>query len=89
MMNLDKIIEKYSSKEYKNNYDVGGGLDYSKFVSNRHEDAKHDDGKLTLGKATQMFAKATGLIIEEVKEVLNYAVPCMEYHHAGLLPGGG
>jgi len=39
-----------------------------------------------------MFAKATGLTIKEVKEVLNYAVPCMEYHHAGLLPkscGGG
>ena len=92
MKTLNEIVEKYFLKECKKNYDIGGGLDGSKFASNRHEDAKHDDGKLTLGKATRMFAKATGLTIEEVKEVLNYAVPNMEYHHAGLLPkacGGG
>ena len=92
MKTLNEIVEKYFLKECKKNYDIGGGLDSSKFASNRHEDAKHDDGKLTLGKATQMFAKATGLTIKEVKEVLNYAVPIMEYHHAGLLPkscGGG
>ena len=90
--NLEKIVEKYSVKEYKQNYKIGGGLDDLKFASNRHEDAKYDEGKLTLGEATQMFAKATKLTIEEVKEVLNYAVPDMEYHHAGLLPkthGGG
>ena len=92
MKTLNEIVEKYSSKEYKQNYNIGGGLDDSKFVSNRHEDAKQDDGKLTLGEATQIFAKTTNLTIKEVKEVLNYAVPCMEYHHAGLLPkscGGG
>ena len=92
MKTLKEIAERYSSKEYKENYNIGGGLDDSKFASNRHEDAKQDDGKLTLGEATQMFAKATGLKIKEVKEVLNYAVPIMEYHHAGLLPkscGGG
>ena len=92
MTTLNEIIKKYSAKEYKANYDIGGGLDDLKFASNRHEDAKQDDGKLTLGKATKMFAKATKLTVEEVKEVLNYAVPSMEYHHAGLLPkscGGG
>ena len=92
MKNLEKIVEKYSEKEYKDNYSIGGGLDDSKFASNRHEDAKYDKGKLTLGEATKMFAKATGLTIGEIKEVLNYAVPNMEYHHAGLLPksyGGG
>jgi hypothetical protein len=92
MKNLEKIIAKYSSKEYKENYSIGGGLDDCKFASRRHEDAKSDDGKLTLGKANQMFAKATGLTVEEVKEILVYAVPNMEWHHAGLLPkayGGG
>ena len=92
MKTLNEIVEKYSSKEYKQNYNIGGGLDTSKFASNRHEDAKQDDGKLTLGEATRMFTRATKLTIKEVKEVLHYAVPCMEYHHAGLLPkayGGG
>ena len=92
MKTLKEIAERYSETEYKENYCIGGGLDDSKFASNRHEDARRDDGKLTLGEATQMFSKATGLTIEEVKEVLHYAVPCMEYHHAGLLPkayGGG
>jgi len=92
MKNLEKIIAKYSSREYKENYSIGGGLDYYKLASRRHEDAKCDDGKLTLGKANQMFAKATGLTVEGVKEILLYAVPNMEWHHAGLLPkayGGG
>jgi hypothetical protein len=92
MKTLEKIIEKYSSTEYSDNYSIGGGLDDSKFASRRHQDAKNDDGKLTLGKANQMFSKATGLTVDEIKEVIKYAVPCMEWHHAGLLPksyGGG
>lgn len=92
MKTLEKIIAKYSLKEYKENYSIGGGLDDCKFASRRHEDAKSDAGKLTIGKANQMFAKATGLTVDEVKEVLLYAVPNMEWHHAGLLPkayGGG
>ncbi len=93
MKNLAKIIEKYSKIEYNsNNYSIGGGLDSDKFASNRHEEALSDGGKLTLGKANQLFSKATGLTVEAVKEILHYAVPNMEWHHAGLLPksyGGG
>jgi len=93
MKTLEKIIEKYSNKEYNSdNYGIGGGLTYHKFTSNRHEDACEDAGKLTLGKATAMFVKATGHNIDIVKEILHYAVPNMEWHHAGKLPkayGGG
>jgi len=93
MKSLDKIAGKYSNVEYnENNYHIGGGLDGGKFASNRHEDANNDKGKLTLGKACQIFKKATDLDIDLVKEVLKYAVPNMEWHHAGKLPkqyGGG
>jgi hypothetical protein len=93
MKNLEKIIEKYSNVEYcLDNFNVGGGLDGAKFASNRHEDACNDRGKLTLGKATAMFSKATGCDIDFVKAIINYAVPYMEWHHAGKLPkqyGGG
>jgi len=90
---LQSICTKFCKiKHNDDNYSIGGGLDSSKFASRRHEDAKYDEGKLTLGQATQLFKKATGLEIETVKEVLEYAVPNMEWHHAGMLPkayGGG
>lgn len=89
---LQKITEKYCCVEYEDNYYVGGGLDCGKFASNRHEHAMNDKGKLTFGKASLMFKNATGLDISFVKEVIKYAVPNMEWHHAGLLPksyGGG
>lgn len=90
---LQTICKKYCNIQYnEDNYYVGGGLDGSKFASNRHEDARNDEGKLTLGQATQIFKKATGLDTDSVREVLEYAVPNMEWHHAGLLPksyGGG
>ena len=94
MKSLQKIIDKYSKVEYNTgNYEIGGGLSFGKFASNRHEDAKNDNGKITLGKAVQMFKKASGIDdSEKVKEVLKYAVPNMEWHHAGKLPkqyGGG
>lgn len=94
MKSLEKIVEKFSAIEFNNNnYAVGGGLTGSgKFASNRHEDANNDAGKLTLGKATQIFCKATNLELEIVKEILQYAVPNMEWHHAGFMPkqyGGG
>jgi hypothetical protein len=93
MKNLDKIIEKYSKIEFNHgNYGIGGGLNGVKFASNRHEDAISDKGKLSMGKANQMFKKATGCELELVKEVIAYAVPNPEWHHAGLLPksyGGG
>ena len=94
MKNLKAIIEKYSQISHNaDNYEIGGGLDSNKFASRRHEDAKNDFGKLTLGKATQMFKKAVGSDdVEFIKEVLSYAVPNMEWHHAGKLPkqyGGG
>ena len=94
MKNLKSIIEKYEQISHNaDNYEIGGGLDSNKFASRRHEDAKNDIGKLTLGKAAQMFKKAVGVDdVEFIKDVLNYAVPNMEWHHAGKLPkqyGGG
>ena len=90
---LEAICNKYCSVNHnEGNYFIGGGLDSSKFASRRHEDARNDAGKLTLGEATQLFKKATGLESDFVKEVLEYAVPNMEWHHAGKLPkayGGG
>lgn len=90
---LESICNKYCSIQHNDdNYSIGGGLDGSKFASRRHEDAKYDAGKLTLGEATQLFKKATGLDIDTVRAILEYAVPNMEWHHAGKLPksyGGG
>lgn len=92
-LTLQTIQEKFCKIQYnEENYFVGGGLSAAKFASNRHEDALNDEGKLTLGKATQLFKKATGLSTDEVKEILFYAIPNMEWHHAGMLPksyGGG
>lgn len=93
MKSLEKIIEKYSKVEYNDsNYYIGGGLSDDKFASRRHEDAKQDSGKLTFGKAAQMFRKATDCEIAVVYDVFNYQVPSPEWHHAGKLPksyGGG
>ena len=90
---LQSISNKYCAiKHNDDNYSIGGGLDDNKFASRRHEDAKDDEGKLTLGEATQLFKKATGLDLDTVREVIEYAVPNMEWHHAGKLPkayGGG
>ena len=90
---LETICNKYRNiQQNGDNYSFGGGLDGSKFASRRHEDAKYDEGKLTLGEATQLFKKATGLEIDTLREVIKYAVPNMEWHHAGMLPksyGGG
>jgi|GEM_PF-1441772 len=90
---LAKIAEKFSAINYnENNYEIGGGLSFGKFASVRHEDAKNDEGKVTLGEATAMFKKATGLDSDTLKAIFTYAVPNMEWHHAGKLPkayGGG
>lgn len=92
-LKLEKIAKKYCSVNHnEDNYGIGGGLDSCKFASRRHEDAKEDAGKLTEGQATQLFKKATDLDLDFVKAVINYAVPNMEWHHAGKLPksyGGG
>ena len=90
---LEKICMDYCNIDYNSeNYAIGGGLDANKFASNRHEDAKNDFGKNTLGEAAQMFRAATGCTLDEVKDIINYAIPNMEWHHAGKLPksyGGG
>lgn len=90
---LVKIANKYQAIKFnEDNYSVGGGLSNGAFASNRHQDAKYDEGKLTEGQATQLFKKATELGIEVVKAIITYAVPNMEWHHAGKLPkqyGGG
>jgi len=94
MKNLENIIKKYKNIDFNSdNYSVGGGLHESgKKASNRHESALADRGKLTFGKSCQMFLKATGKDLESVKEIIKYAIPNMEWHHAGFLPksyGGG
>ena len=67
-LKLEKIAKKFTAINYnEDNYSVGGGLDGAKFASNRHEDANNDEGKLTEGKATQLFKTATGLELEKVK----------------------
>jgi len=90
---LVKIANKYQAIKFNDcNYSVGGGISNEAFASNRHQDAKYDEGKLTEGEATQLFKKATQLDTEVIKAVINYANPNMEWHHAGRLPkqyGGG
>ena len=90
---LEAIYNRFSSIQHNNeNFSIGGGLDNYKYASKRHEDAQSDPGKITLGEATQLFKKATGLDSNLIKEVLKYAIPNMEWHHAGFLPktfGGG
>lgn len=90
---LESISNKYCGiRHNEDNFSIGGGLDSGKFASNRHEDARSDEGKLTIGEATQLFKKATGLDTDIVKEIIHYAAPNMEWHHAGKLPksyGGG
>lgn len=90
---LANIAKKYSGVDFnKSNYNIGGGLDGERFASRRHEDAKSDSGKLTFGEACALFTKATGMDLENVKSIIKYAVPNMEWHHAGKLPkayGGG
>lgn len=93
MKTLEEINKLYSSvKHNSNNYSIGGGLANGSFVSRRHEDAKNDSGKLTLGEVTQMFRKATKLDTVIIKAVIKFAYPELEWHHAGKLPksyGGG
>jgi hypothetical protein len=90
---LAKIINKYSTIEYnKKNYSIGGGLHNDKFASRRHEDAKNDAGKLTLGQAAQLFKKATGVDVDKIKSLIWHVFDELEWHHAGKLPkqyGGG
>ncbi len=91
-INLEKIIENFKERNFEDNFYIGGGLVGYKFASNRHENARNDNGKMTEGEATQMFKKATKMSTEEVKEIINFAIPNMEWHHAGKLPkeyGGG
>ena len=90
---LEKIAIKYRKMQHNDdNYGIGGGLDNVKFASRRHEDAKSDVGKLTLGEANTLFAKATGLTTCEIREIINFRFKNLEWHHAGKLPkkyGGG
>ena len=97
MKSLENIIKKYSTLKSEDNYNLGGGIareidGIGGFESRRHLNAKMDSAKLTLGKTCQLFKKATGEDLEVIKKVLDDAIPCMEWHHAGQLPksyGGG
>jgi hypothetical protein len=92
-MTLTEISRIYSAVEHNaDNFGIGGGLSNDKFASRRHEDARTDTGKMTLGEATSLIKRATNLPTAQVKEVLKFALPNMEWHHAGTLPknyGGG
>ena len=93
MITLSNIQTKYSATEYNtSNFHIGGGLSEGAFASNRHQDAKFDEGKLTLGEATSLFKKATKKDTAEIKAIILYSFPNLEWHHAGKLPkayGGG
>jgi len=88
MTKLEKIIAQYTGVEYnKDNYSIGGGNVDGKFASNRHEDASCDPGKLTVGKATAIFKKATGEDTDYVKAIIHDTFPFMEWHHASYFKG--
>jgi hypothetical protein len=90
---LKKIAAKFGHIDAsESNFSIGGGIANHAFASRRHEHAKNDESRVTLGEANQIFAKATGLPVEEISEIIKFAVPYMEWHHAGKLPkqyGGG
>lgn len=87
---LERIAKKFKRLSYNTeNYYVGGGLSDEQHVSKRHEDARNDPGKKTLGEVTRMFKTATGLSTPEVKDVINYVYPRPEWHHAGRNPRTG
>lgn len=90
---MEKIANKYKDIVFNDkNFNIGGGLVVSKFASNRHEDAKSDQGKLTKGEAAQLFKKATGETTDFINNLIDYVFPNLEWHHAGKLPkayGGG
>lgn len=85
---LQKIIYKYEKIQTKeSNYYIGGGLaDTGNFESNRHAQAKDDVSRITLGNATQIFKRATELTTQEIKDIILFTYPYLEWHHAGRLP---
>jgi hypothetical protein len=87
MKTLTEIANHYRCLDSDDVYSLGGGLADGKYASIRHEAALRDKGKLTFGKACQLFKKATGKDLDFVKEVIRYAVPNMEWHHAGSYNG--
>lgn len=90
---LKKIYDRFNGQEYNDKtYAIGGGLSSFSSSSNRHDDAKFDEGKLTLGKTVALFKRATGESTDYINEVLMFAFKKMEWHHAGFIPakyGGG
>lgn len=88
MKSLQSIIAKYSQLTYNTeNYEIGGGLSDEKYVSNRHEDASNDEGKLTKGQTVQIFKKATKCTTEEANEIIDFCFPRLEWHHSGCFKG--
>ena len=90
---LELIGKRFSKISYnRGNYYIGGGLASGKFESKRHQEARNDGGKSTLGEVVQLFKKATELETPYIKEVITHNFPNLEWHHAGKLPknyGGG
>lgn len=89
---LKDISIKYSLLEYnEDNLNIGGGLSENLYASNRHEDARNDKGKLTLGEATRLFKQATNERTDLVRKVIQEVVGVnqLEWHHAGLIKGTG
>ena len=69
---LQTIQDRFCNTQHNNdNYTIGGGLDCSKFASNRHEDARSDEGKLTLGKQLNCSKKLPVQILIPFVKFLN------------------
>lgn len=90
---LKKLKETFETAQSSgNNYAIGGGLTDYKFASRRHEHAKHDDSKITLGNFCAKIKSITGMETASIKELIEELGLRLEWHHAGRLPkqyGGG
>ena len=74
-------IEKFKSLEKSNydNYHVGGGLGNG-YVSQRHDNAKSDESKITLGEASKILKK----FYENYDKEVLLSEMRLEWHHAGF-----
>lgn len=92
-----RFADKYRGVTVADNYSLGGGISNSgSYESVRHNDAKNDPSKLTLGELTAKIARSTKREHERayVRQVILHTYPLeeLEWHHAGKLPksyGGG
>jgi hypothetical protein len=88
-LSIQDIYEIYKNIEFnKDNYFIGGGISEDKFVSKRQQEANEDLGKLTLGETIKLFQKASKLDKKTIRNIIEFAIPKMEWHHSGKLRNG-